>query len=47
MLTGDVGTGKTVLARYTVDKLRSEFKIAKIDDPDLESLDFFYFLADS
>jgi general secretion pathway protein A len=47
VLTGDVGTGKTVLVKYVAGLLESEFKIAKIDDPGIDSLDFLYFLADS
>jgi general secretion pathway protein A len=47
LLTGDVGTGKTVLVKYLAGLLKNEFKIAKINDSDIESLDFLYFLADS
>jgi general secretion pathway protein A len=47
LLTGDVGTGKTVLVKYLADLLKNEFNIAKINDLDIESLDFLYFLADS
>jgi general secretion pathway protein A len=46
MLTGEVGTGKTVL----INRLRSMVDIntiiATIPDPDLETLDFFKLLAD-
>jgi len=47
VLTGDVGTGKTALVKFLVGLNNHEFKIATIDDSDIESLDFLYFLADS
>jgi len=46
-LTGDVGIGKTALAKYLADHLNSKFNTIKIDDSEIESLDFLYFLADS
>jgi general secretion pathway protein A len=47
VLTGDIGAGKTVLANYLADLFKDKFQVAKINDSDLESLDFLYFLADS
>jgi general secretion pathway protein A len=47
LLTGDVGTGKTTLIKFLAGLHNNEFKIAKIDDSDIESLDFLYLLADS
>jgi len=47
LLTGDVGTGKTILINCLVTKLDIEATIATIPDPDLEVLDFFNSLADS
>lgn len=47
LLTGDVGTGKTILINCLVTKLDIEATIATIPDPDLEILDFFNSLADS
>ena len=47
VLTGDVGTGKTALVKYLAGLHNHEFKIAKIDDSDIEPQDFLYFLADS
>ena len=47
VLTGDVGIGKTTLAKYLADHLKSKFNTVRIDDSELESLDFLYFLADS
>ena len=47
LLTGDVGTGKTILVNCLVTKLDIETTIATIPDPDLEILDFFNSLAES
>ncbi len=47
LLTGDVGTGKTILINCLVSKLDIKATIATIPDPDLEILDFFNSLADS
>ena len=47
VLTGDVGTGKTALVKFLAGLHNNEFKVAKIDDSDIESADFLYFLADS
>jgi general secretion pathway protein A len=46
MLTGEVGTGKTVLINRLVTMVDINTSIATIPDPDLESLDFFKLLAD-
>ena len=47
LLTGDVGTGKTILINCLVTKLDIKTIIATIPDPDLEIVDFFNSLADS
>ena len=47
VLTGDVGTGKTALVKFLAGLHNHEFKIATIDDSEIESLDFLYFLAAS
>ena len=47
LLTGDIGTGKTVLAKYFTQLLKDEFNIAKINDSDIDIKDFMLFLADS
>ena len=47
LLTGDIGVGKTVLVRYLAGLLGDRFKIAKINDSDLDSKDFLLFMADS
>lgn len=46
MLTGEVGTGKTVLINQLTTMVDFSTIIATIPDPDLESLDFFKLLAD-
>ena len=46
MLTGEVGTGKTVLINQLIAMVDFSTIIATIPDPDLESLDFFKLLAD-
>jgi general secretion pathway protein A len=46
LLTGDAGTGKTVLINGLLKSTRVNAIIATIPDPDLEILDFFYFLAE-
>jgi general secretion pathway protein A len=46
MLTGEVGTGKTVLINQLITMVDFSTIIATIPDPDLESLDFFKLLAD-
>ena len=45
LLTGDVGTGKTVLINRLVKMIDVAAIVAKIPDPGLSSLDFFKFLA--
>jgi general secretion pathway protein A len=47
VLTGDVGSGKTVLANYLAGHLKNKFEIAQIDDSDIESLGFLHVLANS
>ncbi len=46
MLTGEVGTGKTVLINQLIKMVDFSTIIATIPDPDLDSLDFFKLLAD-
>ena len=46
LLTGEVGTGKTVLINRLAGMVDVEAIIATIPDPDLESIDFFNFLSD-
>ncbi len=46
LLTGEVGVGKTLLINYLVDLVQVETIVTTIPDPDLNSLDFFHFLAD-
>ena len=45
VLTGDVGTGKTILIRRLVEILGPEVRTAVISDPSLRGLDFFNFMA--
>lgn len=45
VLTGDVGTGKTILVHALMDNLGPEVKTALIQDPSLKGLDFFNFVA--
>ena len=47
VLTGDVGTGKTVLVKYLASLLKDRFTIAMIEDSNIESQDLLLFLADS
>ena len=46
ILTGEVGTGKTVLINALIDQVDRDVKVARIADPDLEPLDFFNLLSD-
>lgn len=46
VLTGDAGTGKTVLINGLLKSKRVKAIIATIPDPDLEILDFFNFLSE-
>ena len=41
ILTGEVGTGKTVLINALIDMINKDVIVARIADPDLEPLDFF------
>jgi general secretion pathway protein A len=46
LLTGEVGTGKTVMINYIVTLLDMNTVVATLPDPDLESMDFYNMLAD-
>ena len=46
LLTGEVGTGKTVMINYIVSLLDINTVVATLPDPDLESMDFYNMLAD-
>lgn len=46
LLTGDAGTGKTVLINALLKSTRVKAIVATIPDPDLDILDFFNVLAD-
>jgi general secretion pathway protein A len=46
LLTGEVGTGKTVLINRLTSMIDVDTIVATIPDPDLESLDFYKLLAD-
>jgi general secretion pathway protein A len=46
LLTGEVGTGKTVMINYIVSQLDINTVVATLPDPDLESMDFYNMLAD-
>lgn len=46
LLTGDAGTGKTVLINGLINSTRVKAITATIPDPDLEILDFFNFLSE-
>lgn len=46
LLTGEVGTGKTVMINYLLSKLDINTVVATLPDPDLESMDFYNMLAD-
>ena len=41
LLTGEVGTGKTVLVNRLVSMINVAANVAAIPDPGLETLDFF------
>jgi len=45
VLTGDVGTGKTVLIQYLIQSIDLATIVVTIPDPDMSKLDFFNFLA--
>ena len=46
LLTGEVGTGKTILINQLVSMLEIDTVVATLPDPDLESMDFYNLLAD-
>ena len=46
LLTGEVGTGKTILINSLVSLLDIDTVVATLTDPDLESMDFYNMLAD-
>ena len=46
LLTGEVGTGKTVMINRIVSLLDIDTVVATLPDPDLESMDFYNLLAD-
>ena len=45
LVTGDVGTGKTILINRLIDELKIKVILASIPDPELDALDFFKILA--
>jgi len=45
LLTGDVGTGKTTLINALVNSLRNEILVATVQNPGLQKLDFFNYIA--
>jgi general secretion pathway protein A len=47
LLTGDVGTGKTVLLNYLAEIYKNQVLIARINNPDLDIPDFLNSLSDS
>jgi general secretion pathway protein A len=47
LLTGDVGTGKTILLNYLAESLRDQVLISRINNPDLDTSGFLHFLSDS
>ncbi len=46
LLTGEVGTGKTLLINRLISLLDIDTVVATLPDPDLESMDFYNLLAD-
>ena len=44
LLTGEVGTGKTLLIRHLMDLVNVEATVATLPDPDLVLLDFYNIL---
>lgn len=46
LLTGEVGTGKTILINRLITMLDMDSVVATLPDPDLESMDFYNMLAD-
>jgi len=47
LLTGDVGTGKTTLINAIIRRWKDNSVIASVSDPQMETLDFYNFLANS
>ncbi len=47
VLTGDVGTGKTTLVNMLLKILEKDVVVATVQDPSLEPLDFFNFVANA
>jgi len=47
LLTGEAGTGKTVLLNYLAESLKSQVLISRINNPDLDIPDFLTSLSDS
>ncbi len=47
LLTGEVGTGKTLLINRLTNMLEMDTVVASLPDPDLISMDFYNLLADS
>ncbi|MFC1816750.1 AAA family ATPase [Thermodesulfobacteriota bacterium] len=45
LLTGDVGTGKTTLINALVNSLKNKVLVATVQDPGLQKLDFFNYIA--
>ena len=45
LLTGDVGTGKTLLINSLLKRIGDEVVTAKVSDPGLDNLDFYNFLS--
>jgi general secretion pathway protein A len=46
LLTGEVGTGKTMLVNQLISMLEMDTAVATLPDPDLESMDFYNLMAD-
>ena len=46
LLTGEVGTGKTILINRLISMLDIDTAVATLPDPDLEKMDFYNLLAD-
>ena len=47
LLTGDPGTGKTLLLNALSNRLRNDITFAQVFDPSLEELDFFNMTANA
>lgn len=46
VITGDIGTGKTAMARCLVKRVEGSASVITVPDPDMEKIDFFNYLAD-